>query len=356
MKQIKKRGAIIGAGNIGVKFSEYQLPFHTTHMEAYLANPEIDLVAIADSDQRALQSAGKLFRGRTYSDYHEMLQREHPELVSICTPDQTHFPILREVLKHASVRGIWCEKPLAISLAEAKKMVADAGRHDIKLSVNFIRRYDPFYEFIKNHMEVLVGDVQAVSCYYSGGIVTSGSHLLDLLVFLFGPCDEVSASASLSTGATSAKNGLFGRLRFGPVSVTITPMDTKQYSILEMNIFGSDARLDTINKPFGVYDYRYYLKQKDPVLGSRFIANDSRSPIPKDLPRDYMDAALQDLLDSVGKNRAPGSSGKTALASLEIMHALLYSAEHNGVNVRLPFRGKVKALPQSGGDVKMIKK
>ncbi|MDO8584844.1 MAG: Gfo/Idh/MocA family oxidoreductase [bacterium] len=344
MAQTKKRAAIIGAGNIGVKFSGYQLPFHTTHMEAYLANQEINLVAIADSDQRALQSASALFRGRPYSDYREMFRQEKPELVSICTPDQTHFPILREVLKHASVRGIWCEKPLAISLTEAKKMAAACERRGVKLLVNFIRRYDPFYEFIKEHMAELVGDVQAVGCYYSGGIVTTGSHLLDLLVFLFGPCDEVSA--------TNAKNGLIGRLRFGSVFATIMPLATKQYSILEMNIFGSDARLDTINKPFGVYDYRYYLKQKDPVLGSQFIANDARNPISKDLPRNYMDSALQDLLGSVGKNREPRSSGKTALASLEIMHALLYSSEHNGVNVRLSFRGKVKKLPQPGGDVK----
>ncbi|MBI2075280.1 MAG: Gfo/Idh/MocA family oxidoreductase [Candidatus Harrisonbacteria bacterium] len=346
MAQTKKRAVIIGAGNIGVKFSGYQLPFHTTHMEAYLANPEVALVAIADPDRRALQSAGALFRGRPYADYREMLRQEKPELASICTPDQTHFPIVREVLKHASVRGIWCEKPLAISLAEAKKMVADAGRHDVKLSVNFIRRYDPFYAFIKKHLGALVGDVQAVSCYYSGGIVTTGSHLLDLLVFLFGPCDEVSA--------TSVKNGLVGRLRFGSVWVSIMPLDTKQYSILEMNIFGSHARLDTINKPFGVYDYRYYVAQKDPVLGARFIAVKSGSPISKQLPRDYMDAALQDLLDSVRKNREPRSSGQTALASLEIMHALLYSSEKNGVNVRLPFRGKVKTLPQSGGDVKKL--
>ncbi|GEM_PF-3078061 len=347
MSQKKKRAVIIGLGNIGFKFSRYHLPFHTTHFETYRANPMIDLVAVADSDRIALRAVGRVCSGHRYADYRELLKREQPEIVSVCTPDQTHFPIIQALLRTPSVRGIWCEKPLSVSLDEARKMVADCEKRGVKLLVNFVRRYDPFYRLLKKRLKSLMGEIQTISCYYSGGILTSGSHLLDILSFLLGPCEEVIGA--------KMKRGVAGRLRFGRVWVDLIPLATEHYSILEMNIFGSRARLDTVNKPFGEYEYRYYLKQKDSVLGLEFIAGKTARPLPQNLPRNYMDLALKDLLKSIRQKQNPCSSGKTALTSLELIHALLYSSEAGGETISLPFHKKLKNLPQSGGDLKRLK-
>ncbi len=343
MAQRQLKAAIIGLGNIGFKFSLAGNKFHTTHFEAYLANSDAQLVAVAETDEATRSEFRKRFAGSIHGDYREMLNKEQPEVVSICTPDATHFQILKDAAAAPSVRAIWCEKPLAISLRDAKNMVALCKKRGIKLAVNFVRRYDDFYGYVKSHLRELLGEIQAVNFYYSGGIVTTGSHMLDLLTLLFGKCGEVSA--------VSYGTGLWGRLKFGEVPVTIMPMNTRYYSIFEMNILGAKGRLDTINKPFGEYDYRYYVREEARIVPAKFVACKMGDPIPRDLPRRYMDKALEDIVRILREGGSPISSGESALQSLEIMHALIYSAEHGGKTVKLPLRGRVKNLPQSGGDV-----
>ena len=69
--------------------------------------------------------------GRVYGDFTEMAQREARlksgiEAVAIVTPNHVHYPAAREFLK----RGIHviCDKPLTSTLADARKLVAAAGR------------------------------------------------------------------------------------------------------------------------------------------------------------------------------------------------------------------------------------
>ncbi len=344
----KFRSALLGLGNIGYKFSLLHNKFLTTHWEAYLGNKQTDLVAVADPAPSSTILKEAQRRGiRHYTDYHTLLKQEQPEIVSIATPDTTHFTILKAALNTPSVRGIWCEKPLALSLVEAQKMVAWCQQRKVALLVNFVRRYDPFYRYLKKHLSALVGEVKTVTFYYSGGIVTTGSHLLDLLLYLFGPADEVSAEESPA--------GLVGRLRFGKLWVAIMPIAQANYTIFEMNIFGSKARLDTINKPFGEYAYRFYLPQKASTIAANYLANKMKQPISSKLPRRYMEEALSDLVLCLKNGQEPFSSGKSALASLELMHALLYSAEHHGQSVHLPFTKKISRLPKPGGDIKKIK-
>lgn len=342
MRQFK--AAIIGLGNIGFKFSRLGLPFLATHFEAYRHNPQTSLIAVADIDTSILRQARHVFAGRVYHDYQEMLRKEQPEVVSICTPDETHCQILQAVVKLPSVRGIWCEKPLAIDRGEAKAMVALCERRKITLAVNFIRRYDSLYKYLKEQLARLVGNIQTITFYYSGGIVTTGSHLIDILCFWLGNCQVVSAQ--------QLPVGLLGRLRFGNIWVSLIPLDTKAYSSFEMQIWGVKARLDIINKPFGEFAVRYLAPAISPYTKRPFLADHEKQPWRERFPRQYMEAALADLVKCIETGKMPISSGQTALKSLELMHALLWSAEHKGENCRLPFRGRIKHLPAPQGDLK----
>lgn len=344
MSKKKIKAAVIGAGNIGFKFSLMNNNFPTTHWEAYLSNPKIELVAVADKEPTAaLRGAGEKFGVKVYTDYDRLLEQEQPELVSIATPDQTHAAILARAANTPSVRGIWCEKPLAISLREAREMVSVCQRKKICLLVNFVRRYDELYVFLKQNLLKLVGETQAVTFYYSGGIVTVGSHLLDLLYFLFGPITRVDGRAE--------NGGINGRVWCGELLINIVPLPTGPYSIFEMNIFGSKARFDVINKPFGEYEYRHVVLETARTGSVRYLAKTEQRPLKKTFPREYMDKALAGLVSCVQTGAEPISSGRTALHSLETMHALLYSAEHGGRLCTLPFTKKISRLPVSGGEM-----
>ncbi|MCX7935307.1 MAG: Gfo/Idh/MocA family oxidoreductase, partial [Planctomycetota bacterium] len=97
------------------------------------------LVACCDVvKERAEQFAAQYGIKAVYTDYRRMLDREKLDAVTNVTPDAYHCPISLAVLK-AGI-PILCEKPLATSLAEAKRMAAAAKKARVINMVNFSYR------------------------------------------------------------------------------------------------------------------------------------------------------------------------------------------------------------------------
>lgn len=74
-----------------------------------------------------------------YADYKEMLSREKLNIVSVCTPSGTHSQIAVDAAK-SGVKAIFCEKPIATSVPEARKIVDACKKHGMYLTVNHSRR------------------------------------------------------------------------------------------------------------------------------------------------------------------------------------------------------------------------
>src|SRR6185436_11099762 len=76
-----------------------------------------------------------------YTDFEEMLEKEKPDIVSIVTPPNLHFPMTMAALS----RGIHvlCEKPFALDAEEAKQMKAAADHTPVVAMVDFEFRYVP---------------------------------------------------------------------------------------------------------------------------------------------------------------------------------------------------------------------
>src|SRR6266550_1482600 len=92
-----------------------------THAEAYVECPDTELVAVCDSNPHRLEKCGDRWNvTHRYSNLSEMLESEQLDIVSVCTPDATHFEILRALLaSQTRIKAILCEKPLVTSEAEA---------------------------------------------------------------------------------------------------------------------------------------------------------------------------------------------------------------------------------------------
>lgn len=343
----KYRAVLIGLGNIGYGFEKFNLPFVSTHFEAYQKEARVELVAICDTDEELVKSLAEKYNLKGYVSASVMLQTEQPEIVSICTPDATHTALLELAVGTKSVRGIWCEKPITLSLVEARVAVDNCAAKNSALCVNFVRRYDPFYQTVKEKLPELIGPVQTVTAYYSGGLVTVGSHATDLLDFLFGEPHTVRAFEN--------ERGFTAYLEYKNFTVNLVPMKSEAYSIFEFDFFGEKGRLNTINKPFGEYDYQYIPLEKSPHASTGFIGRTEQSPISRDLPREFMKSALSDLIESVESNRETLSSGKTALKSLELISAIALSAQISAP-VTFPLTNSLIILPAPSGDVSVWKK
>ena len=111
-----------------------------------------------------------------------MLEREQPDILSICTTAKPRARILLDAVEIGAARGlkaIWAEKPIAISLAEADEMVAACQRAGIALAIGCSRAWNPMYNRMRELIdEGELGDLLQVTGYGQAGVSHNGSHLL----------------------------------------------------------------------------------------------------------------------------------------------------------------------------------
>src|SRR5690606_29018340 len=112
------------------------------HAEGYAAlGDKCDMVAACDIDQGRLDTFNTRFKiAMGYLDYHEMLEKENLDIVSICTWPHLHEPMVLDCVA-AGVRAIHCEKPMANTWGGCKRMTRAAADKGVKLTFNHQRRF-----------------------------------------------------------------------------------------------------------------------------------------------------------------------------------------------------------------------
>ena len=128
------RAAVIGLGRMGSTFDDERtqggvcyLPY--CHTPAYVASPLTELVAGADphDEQRAIYAERWGVTGHVYADHRELLDKEKPDIVSVCTSSRVRPQIVEDIAR-SGARAIWAEKPIAVTLAEADRRSPSAPR------------------------------------------------------------------------------------------------------------------------------------------------------------------------------------------------------------------------------------
>jgi predicted dehydrogenase len=119
------------------------------NMSAFLNDGRVQMVAVCDVDDKRADSArqavdafyakqGKTSACKAYRDYREVLARPDLDAVMVGTPDHTHA--LLAVAAMRSGKDVYCEKPLAYSVAEGRSIVAAATRYGRILQTGTQRR------------------------------------------------------------------------------------------------------------------------------------------------------------------------------------------------------------------------
>lgn len=168
------RAAIIGCGSIS-----------KAHARGYRAVEEIELVALCDIHPKALQERADEFnvRGR-YRDYREMIEKEKPDIVSICLWQGLHAEVTIGCA-NMQVPGILCEKPMATSLGAADAMIEAARAHGCKLAIGHQRRFLPTWEEAKKLIaEGALGQPQMLSSRIFDGFCNWGTHTVDCMRYM----------------------------------------------------------------------------------------------------------------------------------------------------------------------------
>lgn len=143
------RVAVIGLGMWGEK-----------HLQALKANPDVEVVALCDSNRGRARSMGSKYRvKKTYTDFREMLRTERLDAVHVVTPEPAH----REPVVEAATKGlaVLVEKPLATKLEDADAMIEAAEKNRTILMAGHILRWDTRYAMVKDSIER--GDVGRIA-------------------------------------------------------------------------------------------------------------------------------------------------------------------------------------------------
>ncbi len=154
------------------------------HMHGYTSLPEAQVVAAADVSQAALDKFGEQWPGTAlYSDYIEMLAKERLDIVSICTWPPLHADMVVAAAE-AGVKGIACEKPMALTRSDANRMVEACAASGTKLVVGHQRRYNLRYTQAKAALDSgAIGELVEVQSLCRGDLFTDATHSLDLMRF-----------------------------------------------------------------------------------------------------------------------------------------------------------------------------
>lgn len=135
--------AIIGCGRIS-----------PNHIAAALEN-QLDLVTLCDLEESKMDETIKTFhlptQTKKYTDYREMLKKEKPDLVAICTESGKHGKIALDCIEAGS--HLIIEKPIALSLEEADQIITKAKEKNLKVSACHQNRFNKSVQKIREAIE-----------------------------------------------------------------------------------------------------------------------------------------------------------------------------------------------------------
>ena len=232
MKNGVLKTAIIGCGNI--------FPMHAAPVRNI---DEAQLVAVCDCKPERMEKAAADLGCAGYTDVDEMLAKEKPDVVHICTPHYLHAPLAIQAMKSGC--HVMTEKPMSIRREDAWQMLQTASETGRTLGVIFQNRYNAGSQLMRESIDNgALGRVIAArmiltwdrsESYYSksdwkgtwekeggGVIIDQAIHTMDLMRWLIGekvssvkaafsnwnhPSSQVEDTAQ---GRIEFENGVYG--------------------------------------------------------------------------------------------------------------------------------------------------
>ena len=340
------RAAVIGLGRMGSTFDDERttggaiyIPY--CHTPAYVASPLTELVGGADvhDEQRSIYAERWGMQGHVYADYRELLEKEKPDIVSICTSARPRAAIVEDVAL-SGAKAIWAEKPIALTLEQADRMVEVCAENDVTMAVNCARRWNPHYtsarELIANGE---IGDLLQATSYYLCGLSHNGSHGIDAMRYLtldgnvkwlFGELESDEAAFGEDdphgNGYLVFDNGVRGYFR----SITSGPVAVREFDVL-----GTEGRVRVLEN---IMQFELWKTAKTGPGGGEQPVQ-VPFPYPKQIEAMGL-TIVDDIVRSSESGTKPRCSGADARDALEIALAIRESHRRGFVRVDLPLEGR----------------
>ncbi len=252
-------------------------------LEAFRKLPNLNLVAVCDTDADRARATAKEFGMAAYTAFDQLLADQAVHIVAINTPPSSHAELNLAAIRAG--KHVFCEKPLATTLADADAVLQLVREMGVAFSVDYIMRANPLYRLVKQlgelqvegvpifgtmrrcSLENFASDENLGSDHWfwnqsvSGGIfVEHGVHFFDLFGWQLGrypkkvsalaearegrAIDTVQAIVSYEGGATSSAFHTFTHAQAGEFQGIVFGWD---WAVAELHGWiAIDLRLDAL--------------------------------------------------------------------------------------------------------------
>src|SRR3569833_1802324 len=140
------RTAVIGTGFMG-----------RSHLEALRRVGNVDVVEVAGTSlEKGKNQNNKKKKQNATNNWHDVIADPSIDAVHITTPNVSHFPIAKAAFEAG--KHVLCEKPLAMSVAEAEELVALQAAKKLRGGLNHILRYYPMVQQMRRMHETEKND------------------------------------------------------------------------------------------------------------------------------------------------------------------------------------------------------
>lgn len=130
---------ILGAGDMG-----------RTHGDSLAKDPRVEVVGVADPDTRRAELLACTCQARSLSTLEQLLALGL-DAIYVTSPNWTHLDAVEKAL--AAGLHVFCEKPMALSLADARRLVDLVAKSGKVYQLGFNRRFSPAYLFCKERVD-----------------------------------------------------------------------------------------------------------------------------------------------------------------------------------------------------------
>jgi len=281
--------------------------------------------------------------------FEAMLEDEDVDVVCICTPSGQHAEQAIACLNAG--KHVLVEKPMALSVSEAKAMIACADKNDVQLAVALQRRADPLFKTVKQAikngdlgkltMASIVMPYYRNQAYYNqaawrgtwaldggGVLMNQGIHIIDLLVWFMGDPVSVHAFADtlhrdievedIATAVMKFQNG-----SMATITATTTVGGGAPHRI---ELFGTNGTIQIEGEGVTRWDLLDASKSTIPSPEISNEANAGAGADPKGISTDGHTAIVADLIQSIRTGTPPAIDGNEGLRSLSAIHSIYIAA------------------------------
>lgn len=165
----KYKVGVIGCGGIS-----------RTHTRGFNRLESVEVVAGADISQETVDKWGEEFGvSARYTDFREMLEKENPDIVSVCTWAKSHAEAAIASAENGAI-AVLCEKPMCLSLGEADAMIDACEKNGTKLAIGHHHRFHAYNTKTRQLIaEGAIGQPTITRAQSGGGLLNNSTHSID---------------------------------------------------------------------------------------------------------------------------------------------------------------------------------